>query len=236
MNVQLTISAPVSLRERVGEALREAITNCRIEQGGRLVERELCESMGVSRSTIREVLRQLEAEGLVEIRPHRGPQVATLSAEDAAELYVIRAPLEAEAVALVARNADEAALERFAGSLARMEAAEQDGDFVALQAAKTDFYRELFEASGNRQLASMLRQLRARMALVREIDVERPARMRESVRGAREVLEAVRRGDTRAARAASRQHIERAARLALAAMEDGGRPGGGRRRRRQTTT
>src|SRR5690242_3051163 len=90
------VAAP--LREQVLEALRNAILNFDLKPGERLVERELIERIGVSRTTIREVLRELTAEGLVMVIPQKGAVVYAPSAEEAKDLYAVRAALEALAV------------------------------------------------------------------------------------------------------------------------------------------
>jgi DNA-binding transcriptional regulator YhcF (GntR family) len=86
------------LRERVLDVLRQAILDGRYRPGQRLVERELIELTGVSRSTIREALRELEAEGLVETVPQKGAIVVIPTATEARELIEVRAALEELAV------------------------------------------------------------------------------------------------------------------------------------------
>ena len=91
----MSVSRPVgNLRTQVVEKLRQALIDGHFAPGVRLTERELCELLGVSRTLVREALRQLEAEGWVENVPYRGPTVAAISAEEARELYEIRAVLE----------------------------------------------------------------------------------------------------------------------------------------------
>jgi GntR family transcriptional regulator, trigonelline degradation regulator len=86
---------PRRLREEAFERLRDAIIAGHFAPGARLVERELCEAMGVSRTSIREVLRRLEAEQLIVVEPRRGPVVARLTRKQVAEIYEVRAMLEA---------------------------------------------------------------------------------------------------------------------------------------------
>ena len=94
MDVDLVrIAAP--LRAQVEEVLRRAIAEGDLASGDRLVERTLCERFGVSRPLLREALRQLEAEHLVEAVPNRGIVVARPTIEDALQLYQVRAELEA---------------------------------------------------------------------------------------------------------------------------------------------
>ena len=88
------------LRQQVLERLRAAIIGGQLAPGQRLIERELTEMTGVSRTVVREVLRQLESEGLVAIIPHKGPVVRELSAGEARDLYTIRGALEGIAARL----------------------------------------------------------------------------------------------------------------------------------------
>src|ERR671930_1642149 len=87
------VAAP--LREQVLDVLRQAILDFRFKPGQRLIERELIEQIGVSLTTVREVLRQLAAEGLVTTIPQKGAIVASPSRADAEDLYEVRAALEA---------------------------------------------------------------------------------------------------------------------------------------------
>src|SRR3954447_14533312 len=102
----LRIADVPTVRSRVGQKLREAIMAGVFKPGQRLVERELCEMTGVSRPSIREALRLLEAEGLVSIVAHRGPVVSTISVEEAEQLYAARALLEGFAGRECARKKD----------------------------------------------------------------------------------------------------------------------------------
>lgn len=99
------VAAP--LRQQVVGELRESILAARFEPGTRLVEKVLCERYEVSRTVVREALRQLEAEGLVRIVANRGPVVATLSPQEAASLYEVRGALEALAGSLFAQRATD---------------------------------------------------------------------------------------------------------------------------------
>src|SRR5438552_16463065 len=84
----------VTLRQQVLEVLRGAILNFQFKPGDRLIERELCEMTGVSRTSVREALRHLESEGLVQNLPNKGPMVATVTADEAREIFEVRRVLE----------------------------------------------------------------------------------------------------------------------------------------------
>src|ERR1700754_1706867 len=93
------------LRHSVTESIRNAILLGRFSPGHRLPERELCEMIGVSRTLVREALRQLESEGLIQLIPHRGPIVARVSLAQAEQIYQVRCELEGLLAGLFARNA-----------------------------------------------------------------------------------------------------------------------------------
>lgn len=99
-------AAPV--RQSVTESIRNSIALGYFTAGQRITERDLCEMTGVSRTAVREALRQLESEGLVQVLPHRGPIVARLSPEQAQGIYQVRVELEGLACDLFTRNATEA--------------------------------------------------------------------------------------------------------------------------------
>src|SRR5579885_3504051 len=99
------IAAPV--REQVGARLRQAIVTGHFQPGARLIERELCTLLGVSRTSLREALRQLESDGLVVNIPHKGLVVATMTREEAEEIYQVRAAMEGLAGRLAALRATD---------------------------------------------------------------------------------------------------------------------------------
>src|ERR1700693_2553463 len=129
-----------TLRLLVEDKLRSAIGTGRFKPGQRLIERELCELTGVGRTSIREALRQLEAEGLVTTIPHRGPIVSTMTADEAAQLYELRALLEGNAGRECARTRDPAIIARLRAQFVKMESVASNEDRGDLLAAKTEFY------------------------------------------------------------------------------------------------
>jgi GntR family transcriptional regulator, trigonelline degradation regulator len=215
----LKVAVPSPLRQQVVDILRNAITECFFEPGGRLIERELCEMLGVSRTTLREGLRQLEAEGLLELTPNKGPIVPSLDADEVASIYAVRRELEGFACAASATRVTQKDLNALEQWLAEMSRAVESDDFKLLQHAKTEFYDLLYETAGNQELKKLLRQLRARVTLIRGLNVNRAARIRESVAGAHAILAALTARDADAARRAGETHISRAAALALEAMQ-----------------
>ncbi|MBO0891831.1 MAG: metal ABC transporter permease [Acidothermales bacterium] len=119
------IAAP--LRTQVVRNLREAILDRRFTPGQRLVERELCELTGVSRTTVREALRQLETEGLVVLVPNQGPVVATMSLDEARDVYDVRGVLEALAASRFAASATDEQVRDLAARTDAFEEAMRSG-------------------------------------------------------------------------------------------------------------
>src|ERR1700749_3730970 len=126
----LRIEDVPTVRSRVAQKLRAAIMSGSFRPGQRLVERELCEMTGVSRPSIREALRLLEADGMVNTVPHRGPVVSTISLEEARQLYDARAVLEGFAGRECARMHDPEVARRIGDALTRLKAAAARQDLV----------------------------------------------------------------------------------------------------------
>jgi DNA-binding GntR family transcriptional regulator len=210
------LAAPV--RQQVVEVLRAAITGGRFEPGQRLVERELCELTGVSRASIREALRQLETEGLIETLPYKGPSVARLTLQDAASIYQIRGALEALGAQLFALNASDAEVKELEASVRTLEAAYRARDLDTIVEAKRRFYEILIGGSGNSMLASVLNKMNARITMLRRVSLASPERWQSSIREIRAVLKAIKQRDPAAAFAASQRHIEQAAKVALESL------------------
>lgn len=218
-SVKMPVATP--LRQQVVDILRDAITDHLFEPGGRLTERELCELLGVSRSTIREGLRQLEAEGLVRITPNKGPMVAELTEIEARQIYAIRAKLQGMAASIAAKNPPPDLVPALASLLTALKKAQRTNDYRGLQAARTHFYNLIFDATGNAVLSLLLKQMRARVTLMRGLEGLREQRMEETVRGATQVLQAIRDRDSEVAMRVAEEHIERAAELVFQARNGG---------------
>lgn len=208
--------APV--RERVLRALRDAIVSGELPPGHRLVEADLCAKLGVSRPSLREALRQLEAERLVCITPYKGPSVASITWPEAADIYEVRALLEGHAVYLFAERADPQSLTELRQALEAFEAAVRDADTVGLLRSTGAFYDVILSGCKNRIIAETITGLLARINLLRGRSMSLHGRPKHSARELRAIYSAVRRGDARGARAAAIEHIEKARAAAQAAL------------------
>lgn len=204
------------LRHLVQEAIRKEIATGRLSPGQRLVEQQLCTALDVSRTVLREALRQLEAEGLVEMIPHRGAVVASIDLDEARQIYEVRGGLEALAVAGFVVHATDADLQKLQGVLRQLEEAEQsEPTGQELLALKKRFYDVLLVGCGNDVIRQLIGQLNNRISFLRSISLSRAGRLSGTVREIRAIVEALQRRDPEAASAAARTHVENASRNAL---------------------
>jgi DNA-binding GntR family transcriptional regulator len=204
------------LRQQVVRLLREDILEGILSPGSRLLESALCESYGVSRTVIREALRQLETESLITMVPNRGPIVTVLSRRDIESLYEVRRSLEGLAGELFALNASAEQAAAMAALIETMEADYLRGSVESREASKEEFYGLLLEGAGNPVLESSLRGIHTRIGLFRRyafVDEERVAISMQELR--RVVRAAAVDRDPVAARSACEHHIRLAGELAV---------------------
>jgi len=198
-----------SLSQQVAEHLRHRIHSRELLPGLRLDESELAGELGVSRTPVREALRQLAAQGLVEIRSHRGCFVSELTPEDRREILPILARLEGWAAHQAAEKASAADLVRLGRLQARMErlAAARDGE--RYREVSRAFHLALQELADSRWLENLLGELRRKLELTRDRSPGVPGDMRRSAAEHRAVLRAMEGGRPDEAEAAMRDALLR---------------------------
>jgi DNA-binding GntR family transcriptional regulator len=209
---------PTSLRHLVQDRLRAAIAWGRFRPGQRLVERELCELTGVGRTSIREALRQLEAEGMVVTVPHRGPVVSRILPDEAAQLYEARALLEGHAGRMFAERCSEADIVALGEALSQLETVANGGGRRELIEAKTKFYSVLTQGCRNDVVQRMLVLLHNRITLLRAISMSEPGRIDKSIEELRAIWRAAARRDGAEAEWACVHHVQQAAKVALTVL------------------
>lgn len=211
-------AATLSVRQAAEERLRAAIVTGELLPGQRLPERELCELTGVGRTTVREAIRQLEAEGLITTVPHRGPTVAVLSEKEARDLYELRAMLEGQAGRLCALRGSAEHASALHRSVDALDQARRERQISGVIAANAEFYAALTAGAGNEALRQLLGTVQNRLAFFRFSSTRWPGRTERSVVELRAIAEAVSARDPAAAEAACIHHIEAAAELALVVL------------------
>jgi GntR family transcriptional regulator, trigonelline degradation regulator len=212
--LRLTEHPPLR-RDQAFERLRDAIITGHFAPGARLIERELCEAMGVSRTSIREVLRRLEAEHLIEVEPRRGPIVARLSRKQVAEIYDVRALLEAAVVrrfALEASNEDIAELRRIYEELS---VARRNEDVAAIVKTTRQFSEQMMRIVNHELINDIHQKLIARISVSRVLAISLPGRLEQSARELAVVMDAIERRDAERAAESLTTYVRNAGEAAL---------------------
>jgi GntR family transcriptional regulator, trigonelline degradation regulator len=203
------------LRSHVLDELRAAIIAGRLAPGARLIERELIEMLGVSRTVVREALRQLQSEGLLAEDAKKGMVVRELSETEARHLYAIRALLEGLAARLFVETASEAQVRKLSEALQKTVEAYAAADPRRILKSKNAFYENLFAGAASETLSSMLAMLHARISRWRALGLSHPQRSarrsKESIEGLRALLSAIEKRDAARAEAIMREETHKAA-------------------------
>ncbi|MFD3660023.1 GntR family transcriptional regulator [Streptomyces sp. NPDC058659] len=199
-----------SLSARAREAVLQRIVDRRYAQGARLVEREVAEELGMSRVPVREALRALVAEGLLELLPHSGVRVRRLERVDVDHLYEVWEPLAVQASRLAARalaagptEGRTAGLAALEATLRQAESAAAAGEGTREVAAHTAFHEGIVELAGNPLLARTMEQLSWQLRLLFGLR-EEPAHMRAQHA---EMFRHIAAGDAEAAAASTLLHV-----------------------------
>jgi DNA-binding GntR family transcriptional regulator len=209
-----------SLRERVTASLRDAILNGQLKPGQKLVERELCASLDISRTLLREALPQLQAEGLIRSVAHKGPSVASVDAEEAKEIYHVRRVLEGLAAQEFARKASDQEVKDLREQLLALKRTGAETSLRSLLVAKAGFYSVLFQGCGNRVIRQILTQLSNRMVLYKRLSLSVEGRFATAIDELESVVEAIEARDPERAKVLCEVHVINAERNVLQKLFD----------------
>ena len=220
MMASMTVTRHPPIRDQIASILRQAIVNLDFKPGQFLVERELCEITGASRPSVREALRQLEAEGLVESRNGRGTLVRVLSVEEVGHLYEVRSELEGFAAQLFCGRAGTEHRERLDGAIADLQAATRNGVSSDILAAQQKFYAALFAGARNPVLDHVVQGLQVRVAQLRALTLTVPGRADESLREFEKIGVAIATGDGQEARRVATEHVQAAGDVMMSVARD----------------
>jgi len=213
------VAAP--LREQVIAALRQAILDFQLKPGQRLVERELIEQLGVSRTTIREALRELTSEGLVTVVPQRGAMVSAPSLEEAIDLYEVRASLESLVVQHFVERATDVEVEKLRKTVRDVaKVAEKTDDTRQILGAKDGFYTVLIAGARSAALQQLIEQIQARVQVLRATSLSEQGRAHEMVSELEAIVEAIAQRDAPLASKLTAEHIRKASVTALHSLRE----------------
>lgn len=183
--------------------LRDAILTWKISPGSSIVEQEISDQLGISRTPVREALKLLEAEGLVRVLPQRGTFVSELSTQDVEEIFALRESLEVLALQVAIRNLPTEELnelERFLSTLSPQSPPEQFFE------SDRQLHSLIIKHGGNQRLAHFLDSLNVQVEQVRRISALRPNRLELSMREHLGIVHAIQARDLATAEAELRQH------------------------------
>ena len=198
-----------SLRGRVFRKLREDILSGVYEDQEELREITIGEELGVSRTPVREALRQLELEGLVTIIPNKGAYVTSIKAKDVADIYHVRSMLEGLCARWATEHITEEQIGRLEEILVLSEFHVQRGNGDTAQVSELDgkFHQVLYEASDSRILENVLSDFHKYVQMARRLSVKKKERAEKSIAEHRDILEAIRNKDADLAEKLANQHI-----------------------------
>ena len=188
--------------------IREAIRKGKLKPGDRLVEMQLAEEMHISRFPIREALRFLEKEGLVETKPFKGTYVAQLTERDMEELYSLRSAIEEFAVRILIKHIDEGKIDKLASIFQAMQQASKNEDLDKLIAEDFRFHQTICELSDHRKLLEVWLTLENQLRVFLTIEKKLFGNSAQFVKSHVPILKAIRERKIRPAQKAIRDHLK----------------------------
>ncbi|GBG58190.1 GntR family transcriptional regulator [Sporomusaceae bacterium FL31] len=208
------------LREVVCETLRDSIRNGVLQPGERLMEIQLAEELGVSRTPVREAIRKLELEGYVIMLPRRGTYVANLSIKDINEVFEIRTALDVLATGLAAERITEEELEQLERLLVQIGEYIEQNDMEKIVEIDTQFHDILYRASRNDRLVGIINNLREQLTRFRSISMSYPGRLKKTLEEHSRMVEAIAQRDVELAQRLAVEHMENSEQTLLLDMHE----------------
>lgn len=195
------------LREVVFEYLRAAILSGEFKPGERLMELQLGEQLGVSRTPIREAIRKLELEGLVTMIPRKGAYVADMSIKDVLDVLEVRKVLEGLASSLASQRRSEEDMAFLEKTLSEFETHLNSGNREGMMEKDKLFHEAIFNATRNKKLIQIAQSLQEQVQRFRVVFFSESDGFKQLLSEHREILEAIREGDAEGARRQAEHHI-----------------------------
>ncbi len=198
------------LRDVVFESLRKAIVEGNLKPGQRLMEVQLAEQLGVSRTPVREAIRKLELEGFVIMLPRKGAYVADMSVKDIIDVLEVRGALEGLAANLAAERMDENEIEELKKASEALNKAMETEDLDEILKRDVEFHQHIFEASGNKKLTQMINSLWEQVYRFRAGYMSDQNAMQGIIEEHEHLIDAIVSGEGEKASKCAKEHIERA--------------------------
>ncbi len=187
-----TIEKHLTLREKILETIRDAITSGALKPGEKVAEPELAERFGISRTPIREAFRQLESEGYLTVIPRKGAVVASFSNKEVEEFYAIKSILEGYAANLACRNLTEKEIDKLTAINDKLSQLAEEDDIKHFFKIHNDFHELFRKAADNSKLDDLISSLVSKFQRLRYASLSKPGRMKISVQEHNKIIEAFR--------------------------------------------
>jgi DNA-binding GntR family transcriptional regulator len=197
-----------TLSNKIYEILLNKIINGEIKPGTRLIERDLAEEFGVSRTPIREALNRLAKDDLIEVMPHRGAYVKGLKAKDIVEIYDIRASLERLALRLAIPSIPSSEIKRLKYMVKHNSSNTTENEIQHLVSMDREFHRLIASYCDNRRLVAMLENLANVVNVFRIMDAPIEDRAKKALQEHLAILDAIEKRDVELACKLITEHIE----------------------------
>ena len=207
------------LREMVFESLREAIIQGRLRPGERLMEIQLAEEMGVSRTPVREAIRKLELEGFVVMVPRKGAYVAGISVKDIVDVFEVRAALEGLAAGLAAERITDDEMDQLERSIHKINVSAEE-DLKAIVEGDTSFHALIYKASRNQRLVQIIINLQEQINRFRMTSLAQPGRLKIALDEHTKIVEAISDRNVESSQQLATEHIENAEQSLLNALRE----------------
>lgn len=208
MDDSLQLRRGNTLAHRVYEVIKDRILSAELPPGTRLKDNELARTFGVSNTPIREAMRELERDGLIETIPYKGSFVKKMSIAETREVYDVRMALEALAARLAVKRITESQLEEMEKAVQKYAIALERDDITVGLEADLAFHDLLVQASGNDTLLKIVRDLANRIQVLRQLDKGK-MRRKQSLEDHKAILQALKGGEAEKAEVQVCRHIAR---------------------------
>ena len=209
-----------SKKKQAYDQIKKMIIENEVEKDAPLVERVLCERLGISRTPVREALRMLEQENLVELIPRRGAQVLDISAEDIKNILEIRSALEVVSIRHACQKMDNDSLKELKKYNAEFEAAFEARDYEGVATADEKFHDVIFSAAGNKRLVVIISNIQAQVYRYRMAYLKVYETKTAVLNHHRNIIEAIEKHDAALGEKVMAEHIEHQTQVILKSLKN----------------
>jgi len=210
-----SIEKHLTLREKILETIRDAISSGLLKPGEKVAEPELAERFGISRTPIREAFRQLESEGYLTVIPRKGAVVVSFTSKEVEEFYAIKSILEGYAAHLACTKLSEKEIDKLSTINEKLKQLADEGDVKHFFKVHNDFHELFRKAADNAKLYDLISSLVGKFQRLRYASLSLPGRMHISVKEHAKIISAFRSRDADLAETLVRKNAEYGGRVLM---------------------